>query len=495
MKEVDHLAKSIESFQKNPWLILSMIIFISSLLMGYGQLDWLGISGVTWQVLGLFIACLILWLKVAIDWPSLLCLIGLGLLPNLSYAEVFQLSFGNTTFVFLFFTFIVTYALEQTHALKRVIGWAMNSHWAQTSTSRLILAFLSALLLLATFISPTILFMIAFPLYEEIMKQLGLEKSDRRASLLLIALFATLAIGTAMTPINHVFAITAMGIYTSATGIPITNGQYMSLAVPTGLALFLGLLLSLRWIFQLDLSDIKLNRVESLADLPPMDRKEKWILLIFLLVIAMWLVPEMMGSFFPALSSFFKSAGIAFPPMVGTLLLTIIHIDDEPLIHLPEAIRKGVYWPSLLIVAATLSIGSVLSNPDYGVTALFESALTPLLASLTPILIIAFFVSWAGLQTNFASNLVTSSMVTTIMTTVISADPNLQISATTLACLIGFMASLALMTPPAMPYVAISIGSGWTNSRDCLLYGGWILFLGILSAILIGYPIGNLILQ
>lgn len=478
----------------NPWVGMSLLLFFGSLIIGISQTNLLGMSAVSWQLIGLFLSSLILWLKVAIDWPSILCLIGLGLLPGMTYSEVFQLSFGNTTFVFLFFTFIVTYALEQTLALKRIIAWAMNSQWAASSPTRFILSFLSIMLLLASFISPTILFMIAFPLYEEIMHQFGLEKSDRRASLILIALFSTLAIGTAMTPINHVFAITAMGIYSSATDTVISNGDYMSLAVPTGLILFAGLLASLHFIWKLDLSEVKIGQLDSLKDIKPMDAKEKWTIGIFLMMIAMWLLPEMLGGLLPDFTAFFKQAGIAFPPMIACLLLATMHVDGEPLIKLPEAISKGVYWPSLLIVAATLSIGSALANPDFGVTTLIENSLTPVLSHLAPILIVAFFVTWAGLQTNFASNLVTTTMVTTIMTTILSSQSEPLVSGATLSCLIGFMASLAMMTPPAMPYVAISIGSDWTNAQDCLRYGLWILILGILSATLVGYPLGAWIL-
>ncbi|WP_444517511.1 hypothetical protein, partial [Klebsiella pneumoniae] len=79
-----------------------------------------------------------------------------------------------------------------------------------------------------------------------VMTQFGLEKGDKQASKLLVALYASIAIGTAMTPINHVFAITAMGLYETAYGTAITNGQYMSFAVPAGLTIFLILLVSLK---------------------------------------------------------------------------------------------------------------------------------------------------------------------------------------------------------------------------------------------------------
>ncbi|GAB7231962.1 SLC13 family permease [Facklamia hominis] len=480
--------------KKSACLIAAVLLVISLL---NNSLHWqlLGLSSPTFSLITIFLASLILWLFVAIDWPSLLCLICLGLLPGSSFAEIFQLSFGNTTFVFLFFTFILTFALQDTPCLKRVLAKALNSHWAQASTFRFIFAFLTSLLLLACFISPTILFMIAFSLYEEMVEQFQVKKGDPQASKLLVALFSTIAIGTAMTPINHVFAITAMGIYQSAFGQAITNAQYMTFAIPSGLILYALLWLSLVFIWRLDVSDWQIQKIKSLQALPDSDSHEKWVMAIFSLVVALWLLPELLAPLFPSIGTFFKNAGIAFPPMLGVFLLATLRPKGKSLISLQTAIAQGVYWPSLLIVAATLSLGSLLTNPQFAVTQLIQDALGPVLSQLSPWMVVGVFIIWAGLQTNFSSNLVTTTMVTTLLTTLVTANPDLTINAAVIACLIGFMASLALMTPPAMPYVAISIGSGWTSSADTLKYGGWILILSILTCCFIAYPLGSQILS
>ena len=41
-----------------------------------------------------------------------------------------------------------------------------------------------------------------------------------------------------------------------------------------------------------------------------------------------------------------------------------------------------------------------------------------------------------------------------------------------------------------MPYVAISVGSGWTNAKDAFVYGGGLFLLSAASAIIVGYPLG-----
>ena len=473
------------------------IIAISSLLIaisGYftiAQGTLFELAAPTVSILSIFFSSLLLWLFVATDWPSVLCyvLLGIGMLPGVSYGQIFNLSFGNTTFVFLLFTFLMTYALEQTPALRRFVAKALGSSFAGKTPWHFIGAFYTSVLFISLFISPTILFMIVFPIYEEMMALLGFKKGDREASILLIVLFSTIAIGTAMTPINHVFSVTAMALYKTATGIAISNAQYMMIGIPAGLVLFIAMGVVLRTIWRVDLSQVEMKQMTSLENLPPKNRREKATVLIFMSVVLLWILPELIGGLLSDVATFLKGAGMAFPPMVGVILLAILSFEGKPLLSIQEGLQKGVYWPSMFLVGATLSMGTLITKPEFGVISLLESLLVPLFATLSPLLVVIIFVLWAGFQTNVSSNLVTVSVVTTVLTTVY-ATGSIEVQAGTIACLIGFMASLAFMTPPSMPYVAISVGSGWTNAKDAFLYGGVLFLLSAISAIVIGYPLG-----
>ncbi|MER0123483.1 SLC13 family permease [Streptococcus sp. ZJ93] len=484
-------------WKKKEWsTMLGLGVLIVSFLNT--ALDWqlFGLSSPTFAALATLVGSLILWLFVATDWPSLLTLVSLGLIPEITYGQVSQWSFGNTTFVFLLFTFVMTYALNQTSFLKRVTSKVVHSRFAMSRPSRFIIAFLGVVLILSSVISPTVIFMFLLPLFEEICLQFGWKKGDKSASHLLIAMFITIAIGTAMTPINHVFAITAMGLYSAMSKVAISNLQYMQFAVPAGLAIFLILLLSIRFLFKIDTKEIQLKELNSLSDLDPIDKRESWIVGLFLGMVVMWLVPEILAGAFPAFASFFKQAGIMFPPLLMTAVLALLHVDGKPLLTISEAISKGVHWPSMLLVGSTLALGTVLSNEKIGVVAVLNEQLSPFVVGLSPVLMVVFFVVWAGIQTNFTSNLVTVSVVTTMALTIFqSAGTQFSANIAVICCAIGFMASLAFVTAPAMPYVAISIGTGWTNSRDTFLFGCWMLIWCILSAIAIFYPLGVVILE
>lgn len=52
-------------------------------------------------VLGIFAGTLVLWFTTAIDWPSLLLLLGLAMIPELGMNKVLAASLGSGTVAFL----------------------------------------------------------------------------------------------------------------------------------------------------------------------------------------------------------------------------------------------------------------------------------------------------------------------------------------------------------------------------------------------------------
>ncbi len=470
-------------------IIFTVAAFVLYLLSWGNQLfAWhaFGLSPDALSVICIFSASILLWIFVATDWPSLLAILSLGLLSKVGFKSALAGSFGNTTFVFLLFTFVVTFSLNQTSFLKKVSYFMLHSKLAKSSGYGFIISFLFVVLFISSIMSPTVVFMFLFPLYEELVQQIGWKKGDRSASKLLFTLYTTIAIGTAMTPINHVFSVTAMSILQETSSLEITNLQYMLLGIPTGLLLFGFLVFSIR---NIDYKNIRNVELESLSNMGKMDKREKVIVAIFFAMVALWIFPEMFVSVFPNFASFIKKNGLAFPPLLVTIILLIVKIDDKPLLNISEAISKGVYWPSLLLVAATLLLGTTISNKEIGVVDIIQKNITPLIQNLSPIIVVLIFSLLSGLMTNFTSNLVTVSFVSTILMTLRPEGVNLA----ALISIIGFSSSLALMTAPAMPYVAVSIGSEWTDAKTCLKYGGLMLMISTLLLTTITYQIGLLV--
>lgn len=466
--------------------IIGLLIYIISWTNQLFTLNLLNISTEAFSVISIFFASIILWIFVATDWPSLLAILAIGLIPKIGFNQALQSSFGNQTFVFLLFTFVVTYALNQTSFLKRVSFNLLNTKLAKSSGYGFIVSLLLVVLIISSIMSPTVIFMFFFPLYEELVQQFGWKKGDKSANRLIFALFTTIAIGTAMTPINHVFSVTAMSIFKESTGIEISNSQYILLGIPSGLIIFGFLLLFIR---KMDFTNIKNVNLKSLEIQEKMEKREKIIISIFFTMVALWIVPEMFISILPSFAKFIKGNGLAFPPLLATIFLLILKIENKPLLNISDAISKGAHWPSLLLVSSTLLLGSTISNQEIGVVEIIQKNIIPIIVNASPMLIVLIFTLAAGIFTNFTSNLVTVSFISTVLMTIKPGGVELA----ALISMIGFASSLAMMTAPSMPYVAISIGSGWINSKDCIKYGGIFLIISTIVLVFVTYNIGLIV--
>lgn len=448
-----------------------------------------GLSSDAIGVICIFVASLILRLTIGIDRPSLLCIFSLGFLENVKFSNVLSTSFGNSTFIFLLFTFICTYALSKTSLIKRIAISFVDLKIAKKNGFIFIILFLLAVLLLGLFISPSVLFVVILPILNEIFEIAGIEKGEKVAKVLLMGLGFTVSISSGMTTIAHVFPILAL----NAAKIEISPIQYMVIAMPVGLILFVLLILIFKIFINPDTSKLINVNVKIIKDrLPKIDKKDIITLLIFVIVIILRIIPSIFKDISPDFYNAINQYGTAMPPILGTIALCILRVNNQPLISIEEAFKKGVPWSSLIMCAATLALGSVLTSDSIGIKAFLESKISGGVSGMSFILIIIIFALWAALQTNLSSNMVTATLVATVASTIIPTVTT-QINLTSLVCVIGMLASFAFATPPSMPHIAIVAGSDYCSTKDVLLYGGIMMGFSVLIALTVGYPIGLLL--
>lgn len=447
-----------------------------------------GLSTQGMQVTGIFAGVLLLWLTVAIDWPSLLCMAALAFVPGLTVNNILAGSLGNSTFTFLMCTFICTYALSQTPFIRRCAVGFVSSSFARRGPWSFTLLFFASILFLGSFISPTVLFVIYLPIIEEIYSVLKLEKGSPVASMLMIGLVVCCGISSGMTPIAHVFPMMALGYYQTATGLAVSYASYMAFAVPVGILSAGIMMVMFRFILRPDMSAVKNTDVSALKTAAPMNRKEKTILLIFGMVVLLWVVPGLIKPIAPQLSTYIDSFGTAMPPMLGAVAMSVITYEGKPLVNFADAMSKGVPWGSLIMCAATLSLGAAMTNPDIGITAFLSDSIAPLASTLAPGALVLLFALWAAVQTNLSSNMVTVTVVCAIAIPICMAAEG-GVNTAAVSAIIGMLASYAFATPPAMPCVAIAGGSGWTTTGALMKYGFIMMFAAVMLSVLVGYPI------
>lgn len=421
-----------------------------------------------YPVLGIFVGTLLLWLFVAIDWPSILALCMLSLVPTLSTKDVLAASFGSPTFAFLLFAFLCTYALSKTPLLRRIALLFLKSSLAEKGSLGLAVSFFAAVLLLGLFLSPTVLFLLFLPMAEEIVTLLGHKKGDAYPSALLCGLVFVTGISSGMTPFSHVFPVMALDFYAQTTGETIGVGHFLAYALPLGLLTILLMMVLL-------LPSLRRgHEVKSLSfeTLPPMERREVLGLLVYLFVLLLWVVPDL----FPSLpfAAFLKARGSAFPPLLGTVLLCILSVEGRPLLSISEGLAKGVPWSALSMALGTLALGNALTQKGVGLTDAISALFSQILTGHHALLVLFLILLWTMVQTNLSSNIVTVSVVSALAIPLALSMKSLD--ASLVAIFVGAISSYAFAFPPAMPCVALAISSEWTNGGSIAIRG---LILGL----------------
>ena len=305
----------------------------------------------------------------------------------------------------------------------------------------------------------------------------------------MLGLGFTVSISSGMTPIAHVFPILAI----NAANIEVSTFEYIALAFPAGLVLFLLMFLLLLLFIRPKKDGLNFENVIDLKkSLQKLDKKDIFTLIIFITVLVLWIVPSIFEFIYYPIYEFFNKYGTIMPPLLGTLLLCIIRIDQKPLIEVGDAFKNGVPWGSLIMCAATLALGEAIKSQDIGLITFLQTNLGNSLLYLPSLALLIIFALWGAIQTNLSSNMVTATLVGTVASTIlISTSSSLNLEAT--ICIIGMLSSFAFATPPSMPHIAIISSSETLSTKEVFIYGILVMFLSILLALLISYPIGLLI--
>ena len=426
------------------------------------------------QMIGIFIGAIIMWLTIGIDWTSVLVLFALALLPSVGVNAVMAASLGNNTIAFLIFSCIFTYALSQTGFLRRAALWFINTKIAKKSPWHFAAMYFISILIIGSFIAPTVLFILFFALAKEIYEVSGQEKGSPYARMLMIGTAIMTSISCAMTPIAHTFPLMAIGFYETEFASTISWIKYMAIGIPAGLIVATCTFGLLYKGFKNKISGLNLN--VNLVINEKISIKEIISVIMFGIVVIMWLLIGIIPTSVP----FLKMITTTGPAMIGVIVLCALGI-----LNFKDAITKGVPWQSIILCAATLAIGKWLTSTDFGITALIGNSIAPLTNGIGAFELILLICSFAIIMTNLMSNIVTTTVSYNILIPIIVATGIINPALATV--LIGMGASMAYATPPAIAHIALAAGSEYTDSKDMLRYGGIISIVSIIVVCGLGF--------
>lgn len=481
------------SYKDTVFLLIALIFVIGShFVPTFG-----GFSRDAITVLGVFFGSLIMWIFISIDWPSLITLMGLGLIPMFGFGKTFAGAFGNSTVAFLLFTFMLLYPLGKTSFVRRCTVAFITNPIARRGPWSFVCFLLAAVTFLGLFISPSVLFVAFMPFLQDIYNVLEVEKGGKTGSMLMFGSAICINLSSGMTAIGHVWPTMAMGFYAAATGHDINQFQFMAIGIPTGIILIAIFLLACRFLYRPDdIGSLDPQKAMKLrGTVPAADLKENIILTTVALTVVLWVGPSLIKGPMPELYKAINKMTTAMPPLLGCIILFIAKVDGERIMNFKEGTTKGILWGSILMTGAATFLGACMSNKDVGISTWLTNTLSPIVATLPLSGMIAFFMAWALIQTNLSSNIVTTTVVSAVAISVLTPLPAGVVSVGTVVSMVGICAAICSMTPAGQSTVnTVAIGSGWTTAKDMFIWGFEMAFCAVIVLTYVTYPLGAVII-
>ena len=478
------------ALKKKIWIIISFAIILFVPLIPAPA----GLTALSMKAFAGFVGIMILWNFVGTDWPSFLCMVVVALYGLMKPSVIFSTGLGNATIGFLMVFFMFSHVLSQVGFSRRMAIWFITNRFAQKGPWALVTMFLFGAMFVASFMSQTAALLIFLPIAESMFAELSFKKGERTPQMIVLGLGICVGIGSANTPLGHAIILIPFQLLEELTGQSVNIVSYSIFGFVTGLIIFLFLILVYRFLYRPDLSRLKNYDVTALRrSLPPMSRKEKISAILFLIVIAVWILQSCIGSLvLPYVGISLNALGNAIPIMIAIVILCMWQIDDKPIMDYKESITKGVPWAMLIFNAAVLVLSGTLTLSEVGITDFLINNITPFVSGMGQNIFILVIAALCIIATNFSSNTVCATVFFSISAPIAMAMGNVSLVA--LASVIGAAASYAFATPPSTMPMAVVAGSGWVDVKDMMKFGGLMALLSILVVVFVGYPIAAMLL-
>lgn len=455
-----------------------------------------GLSAAGFQVLGILVGAIILFLTWGTGFPSMMIVFALMTVEGLTAANVTQATFGNNTAIFLVFCMMLAASLTKSGAARRIAIWFLTNKLSRKSPWWTVAMFLMASFILNYVLSSAATVFVMLPIAIEILEGVGLKKEDHDpiSVVLMLGFLVTALTANAGNPISHATTLQGFNAFNSYTGETMDFFTYCAIGTPVALVTCLLFFAVVKFIWRPDVTALKNVNYDALASsVGPQTKKEKISVIFYIICVVLWVMPGLSKYIWPAAAPTFAKVIDCLPPLAALFLMNFIKVDGEPVMAWKDAVAS-VNWPSYMFIAAIMGLGSFMGNADIGIPAWMSQVLSPVFSHISPFVFLLAMVFIADILTNFTSNVVTINVVMAIGMPLALGVYAGAVSPLLTCILITIAANNGWTTAPANPSAAVIYGYGWVDDKTMLKYGLLTAVVNVIVTMTVGYAIGMAII-
>lgn len=451
------------------------------------------LSQAGFQVLGILVGAIILFLTWGTGFPSMMIVFALMTVDGLTVAKVTQATFGNNTVVFLVFCMMLAACLTKSGAARRIAVWFLTNNLARKNAWWTVAMFFVANFVLNYVLSSAATVFVMLPIAVEILEGVGLKKEDHDpiSVVLMLGFLVTALTSNAGNPISHATTLQGFSFYESYVGESLDFFTYCAIGTPVAIVTVVLFFIIVKYLWRPDVSKLaNVNYDAMRATVGPMTKKEKWSVAFYVICVVLWMMPGLSKYIWPSAAGFFNKINNCLPPLAALFLMNFITVDGEKILDWGDAV-KSVNWPSFMFIAAIMGLGSFMGNADIGIPAWMTTVLSPVFSNVSPYIFLLAMVVIAELLTNFTSNVVTISIVMAVGMPLALGVYGNSISPMIVCVLITLAANNGWTTAPANPSAAVVYGYGWVDDKSMLKWGLLTALVHAALTMTLGYALGG----
>ncbi len=488
-----------EKGRRTVGLFLAPVVAVGFLLLP------LDIPRAQQNLAAILLGVIVLWITEPVPIPigGLIGVSAIVLLGVASAADVLA-PFGSSTVFTFIGAFILAQAMLKHGVARRFAFRILSLPGVGRSTAGVVIAFGAITCLLSAFVSNTatvamllptalgILVVIANLLQDRGISREGFDPTRMRVGFALMLMLAYGAsVGGLLTPVGSPPNLIGRGLIEEATGERISFAQWMFMAFPICLLMFLALAGIL-----LLLNKPEIRRIEGVAEfvagerqkLGKLSRAEKNTLIAFAVTVTLWIVPGIIAvvagndsQIYETVSGRLNEGIVA---VLGASLLFLLPTnwrEREFTLNWSDAAR--IDWGTILLFGTGIIFGSLLD--DTGLAKTIGTGSAGALGLTSTVAITAFAVVLAIIISETTSNTASAAVVVPIIIPIAVAA---EINPFVPALAATFAASFGFMLPVSTPQNAIVYGSGVVPITKMIRNGISFDVIGAIL-ILIGLPL------
>lgn len=473
-------------------LALSILIVLATKLLPSPE----GLPEAGFQVLGITVVAIMLFLSWGTGWTSMFILALLTTVPSIGVSQVTQATFGNSTAVFLLFCFMLAACLTESGAARRIAVWFLTNKLARKSPWWTIAMYFASVYILDLVLSSATCIMIFLPILTSIFESIKLDREKGRglSSMLLLCTVCVALLSNGTNPISHAVTIQGFSLYESYVGESMDFFTFTAVTTPVSLLSVIIIFFLVRFIWKPDVTPFTAIDYDAMArSCGAFSKREKWSVFFYLMCVLFWLLPGLSKYVWPTAYPLFSRINNCMPPLVALFLMNFIKADGEKILDWSDAV-KAVNWPAYMFIASIMGLGSFMGNEEIGLSAWMTEMMAPAFSNVSPLIFVIIMVFFVDLLTNFCSNSVALSVVFAIALPLCIGLYDGRLSPLMLAILITSSAMNGWATPPASPTAAVAYSIGWSDNRAILKWGLLFMTVQVVLCIIVGVPIANAII-